>query len=347
MQRRSISRWWVWLSAVAVPLWLASVAAAQPLVMNENLGKQLGRVQLLVVGGRVVAQAPQLGGRISSNSTDEHRSERLSIEFTGPQPSLEYELSTPNEQFLVLLSQGERLQIQHRPRSSNSEVVPLEFLQDPTSSLMLAVGADSERRVYRAPSLWHLLLDEPDLCRERLVPLLEVLRPDWRLMDSAAEIEQAMIRVAKSPARTNRDQWSELVSQLAHDSFGERRAADRQLRQIGQAIVPYLESLDPARLDAEQRFRIRRIVADLGNDQSEDIPSRVSQSAAADARAWFTLLDREEESLRSLAAEQMQELLGEPIDFDPAANVDLRDEQIARLRERFMPATPIPAPATR
>lgn len=339
MQRRSISRRCVWaIFAVAVFLSSTPFATAQKLVMNENLTKQLGRVQLVVAGGRIVAQAPQLGGRITSNSTDDDRNERLSIEFTGPQPSFEYELSLPDEQFLVQVNQGERVTLKHLPRSNASELEPLEFIQEPDSSILLVIGAGENRRDYRSTSLWYLLMDEPELCRDRLVPLLELLRPNWQLIKTAGEIEAGMIRAAQSPARTNREQWSNLVAQLASDSFAERRAADRLLRQVGQAIVPYLESLDPARLDAEQRFRIRRIVGQLANDEAEDLPARVMQSAAADPRAWLTLLDREEESLRRLAVEQMQELMGEEIAFDPAAEASIREEQMALLRTRFEPA---------
>lgn len=338
MQRRSNrSRCVCVILTLAFSLASAPYVSAQTFEMHENLVKQLSRVQLVVVGGRIVAQAPQLGGRISSNSTEDDRNERLTIEFMGPQPSLEYELSSVNEQFLVQLKEGERLSVKLLRRSDASEVVPVEFTQEPAASLELAIGTEGDRRVFRAPSLWHLLIDEPEICREHLVPLVEILRPDWRLMQTAAEIEQGMIRAAQSPVQSNREQWSALVAQLASDEFGQRRAADRQLRQAGQAIVPYLESLDPGRLDAEQRFRIRRIVAAMANEVAEDLPSRVSQAAAADPRAWLTLLDREEESLRRLAASQMQELLGEPIDFDAAAEPALRDEQIARLRERFEP----------
>lgn len=336
MQRRSISRRCVWaLFAVVVFLSNTQPAAAQKLSMHENLSKQLGRVRIVVAGGRITAQAPQLGGRISSNSTNDDRNERLTIEFTGTQPSFEYELSTTDEQFVALVNQGERVSLRHLPRSNASEVEPLEFIQEPGASLMLALGSDENRRVYRSTSLWYLLLDEPEICRERLVPLLEMLRPDWQLMQTAAEIEAGMIRAAQAPARSNREQWNVLVGQLASDSFAERRSADRLLRQVGQAIVPFLQSLDAARLDAEQRFRIRRIVGDLANDEAEDIPARIMQAAAADPRAWLTLLDRDEDSIRRLAVAQMQELMGEAIEFDPAADATVRDEQVAQLRARF------------
>ncbi|MBX3413871.1 MAG: hypothetical protein KF708_14365 [Pirellulales bacterium] len=308
--------------------------------MNENLSKQLGRVQLLVAGGRIVAQAPQLGGRITSNSTNEDRSERLTIEFTGTQPTFEYELTTATEQILAQVHQGERITLRRLPRSNASEIEPMSFVQEIGTSLELRIGADGQERVHRSTSLWYLLMDEPDACREHLVPLLEMLRPDWRLMQTAQEIEEGMIRAAQSPSRTNREQWSQLVAQLGSDAFAERRAADRLLRQVGQAIIPYLDSLDSGRLDAEQRFRIRRIVGDLANDEAEDLPARVMQSAAADPRAWLTLLDRPDESLRRLALAQMQELLGEPLEFDPAGEVAQRDEQIAQLRTRFERPSP-------
>jgi hypothetical protein len=173
--------------------------------------------------------------------------------------------------------------------------------------------------------------------REQLIPLLERLHPSWQLADRAAEIEQALFQVERQHARQpgDRRHWSELVGQLASERFADREAAERELRAAGQTVVPFLQSLPPGQLDAEQTRRIRAIAASLSVDY-EDRVDRVVAWLAGDETVWLSLLDRPDPDQRRKAAEQLTVLLGQEIEFDPAATAEVRVVQLERLRRHLL-----------
>lgn len=333
-------------------------AAGQRLQMNENLARQLEQVELQVVSGRILSASPTPGGRLSSTTNVDDRREQLTIDFGDGRPAIDYYLGTDSEQITIRLGAlvdarlifpppdpnavaaeieaglG-RLVIRRTPRSEST--VAVQFVQLPGHSLTLSVGSGEHRQVYRAATLWYLLLSEPEVAEEHLLPLLDLLRPNWRLMDTVAEIEHALMRGVELDIVPDRSDWATLVDELADDRFSVRRQADLRLRGMGPAIVPFLESLDREQLDAEQQFRIRRILALYHRQETEDVPARLGSLAVSDPRAWLALLNREERSQRQLAANQLSRLLGEPIDFDPNASEELRAAQIERLRNRFEP----------
>ena len=86
----------------------------------------------------------------------------------------------------------------------------MEFNQPNTGDLELVVGTGETQTSVRGPTLWHLLLAKPDLCREHLVPLLENLRPGWGLARMAEQIEDTLCKVAQAqrvPDRARVTAW--------------------------------------------------------------------------------------------------------------------------------------------
>jgi hypothetical protein len=126
-----------------------------------------------------------------------------------------------------------------------------------------------------------------------------------------------------------------LVEQLADIQFGARQEADRQLREIGTGALPYLRSLDFSALDAEQQFRVRRIVATFADAAQEDVPVQVARRLLSDPQVWLSLLTRDDAQQRAAACDHLSQLLGEPIEFDPAADAAVRERQLAALRGQF------------
>ncbi len=118
---------------------------------------------------------------------------------------------------------------------------------------------------------------------------------------------------------------------MASDKFVQRQRAERLLRGYGRAVLPYLQSLDRRKLDAEQKFRIKRIVL-ASHGGNDDTPGRVATWLVGDAHVWLSLLASEGSERRRLAAAHLSQMLGETIAFDPDADASIRNKQIEKLR---------------
>ena len=191
------------------------------------------------------------------------------------------------------------------------------------------------RRKVRGETLWYLLLAEPELCRQHLLPLLNMLRGDWRLVETAQAIESQMLRIAAAYRPENIRRWSALVANLASDRFLIRQAADRELRSDGTTVIPFLQSLNRHHLDLEQSSRIASIV-ESQSDSAEDTPEQEACRLMDNQRLWLVLLGRPQESTRGVAARQLAFLLGtDSIAFDPGAAAPVRKTQMEALRTRI------------
>ncbi len=317
-------------------LWPLSAAAEDP-PQAPRLAQyiQSRRLQFDLVQGRVKFATTYSGSTSSRSSSGSHK-EQLSMRMSGNSATVDYELSSSTETLSIKVQGDTHLQIQRVPQGSSS-IVPVTFVQAAGKPLSLVVGPEGEQQTYEAPSLWHLLLEEPKLVQQRLVPLVELLRPGSNLADKVAEVERKMLETAETETMPDRKRWMELVDQLGDDSFARRQAADRQLRQAGQAVLVYLRNLDRRELDAEQQFRIHRIIRSFARSQQSDDPQVVAQWLGSDSRAWLILLGRDEPATRQLAARRLEWLLGEPIAFDPSADPATRQRQIEQLRKRVVP----------
>ena len=146
-------------------------------------------------------------------------------------------------------------------------------------------------------------------------------------------MEAALREAAAEGNLPDPQRWAALVEQLGDERYSRRAAADRELRAMGRVVFTYLQGLDRDRLDAEQHYRVRRIVMSLAANMNNDLPPEIARWLAGDPVVWLALLSRDDESTRRLAAERLEALLGEPISFDPAADPATRTEQIERLRQ--------------
>jgi hypothetical protein len=311
-------------------------------VSPPTLLSSLRWVQFSIVAGRIHGIPSQFGSTVSTRNDDvlSGRSERIAVNVTTGVPSVHYELTTKQEQVVVDVTSGDQVRIRRVP-SGQSSLPGVEFSQESSGPLSLSVGDGDSRRVYRTAGLWQLMLAQPEVCREHLVPLLGLMRPDWRLAETAQEVEELLFRWAQSRKLPDVRRWAALVTQLGADSFSERQLAERSLRRAGQTVLPYLQSLDEARLSAEQRYRLRRLRDELSGG-ADDQAERVATWLVADPQVWVSLLGRSDETQRRIAAEHLPLLLGGPIEFDPAADAATRAAQLARLVQRL---TPQPAAA--
>jgi hypothetical protein len=164
-------------------------------------------------------------------------------------------------------------------------VVPLQFYQPANGDVRLTIGAGTTAKTISAPTLWHLLLQQRDACDRELLPLLSLLRCDWRLDQQLEQLDKRLVALSPTPPSAD---WQKLIQQLGDQRFQVRQAADRELRRLGQSILPTLESIDKSKLDREQRLRIAAICEALAESE-EDEPQRLAQWLGNDKRLWQAL----------------------------------------------------------
>lgn len=317
----------------------ADTPAATPILaqMARN-----GYVRFNVTSGRITLSGRR-HGNISSTSSSGGRSEKLRMQVSDGKPSLSYQRTDSKERLSIEIDGAGGIHIS-RSGLEDSSIVPLEFSQDPGEPMTLTLGAEGRRERHRAAGLWHLLITRRRQCREHLVPVLELLRENWQLAQTGDAIEAALLRMAAAGATPDHRQWAALVEQLADDRFSKRQAADRRLRAAGETVLGFLYQLDFARLHAEQQIRVRRIIRALSRQTGDDEPEAVARRLLADQTVWLALLGREDESTRKAAARQLSALLGEPIQFDPDAEAEVRDGQIEKIQAHFTKPRPLVAP---
>jgi hypothetical protein len=307
-----------------------------------NLSSRLSSIHFYVDGGRLqaVANEPSVE-RDTTSDLGTSRREKLIINTNADQDaSIEYELLTGDEMLTANVVDGRQFTIVRRPKNTLGIVV--EFNQPQDGPLTLTVKESGKLREIKGPTIWHLIIAEPELCGRCLLPLLEMFRPDWHLAETARSIEAQMLRTAGEFREENLRAWDSLVADLASDRFAVRQRAERELRAAGATVIPYLQGLDRRRLDFEQRSRIQHIIDSADNDD-EDRAEGVASRLMADRQVWLVLLDRPDEGTRRTAAGALSYLTGEPISFDAAAPAATRQRQLEALRKRIAAETPAAA----
>jgi len=290
-------------------------------------------IRYRVVNGRIMVDGVRLSNTQQAFNAKNVK-ESFSISNENGQPSLKYERTTGEEHLVIeAAAASDRLLIRSEP-VGKSTAMAVEFSQAANEKITLTLGTGDKRQVFRGQGIWHLYVACPKEFKEYLSPLLDTLRPDWKLADTAADIEARLLRDADVTRVSHRARWAELVAQLADDSFAKREAADRALRACDIGIVDYLQRLDFSQLDAEQQFRISRIIEALGQANDDEV-DQVVFSLAGDPMVWLTLLARPEPTTRQTAARQLTALLGEPIAIDPAASPDTQKDKREQLRAKI------------
>jgi hypothetical protein len=295
-------------------------------------------VQFEIVGGRIIASSIHVGANMNSSSNTNGRREKISIDLTGTAPDIHYELVDKTTEIMLDVKDGEDVKIRN-VRKADKTSQSIEYVQEPGKDLTLTIEDRAGKRTLSAPTLWHLLLDEPDMTRTMLGPTLELLKPGWRLASMTDAIEEALCQNARLRRSDDRPRWESWIRELSSMHYADRLEAERRVLGAGKEILPFLRSLDRTALDAEQWRRVRNVIESLDDSETDTVEQTVSL-LVGDPRAWMTLLGRNDESKRRLAKAQIESITGSPIDFDPQAAPEIRKQQLEKLRERL---TPIPA----
>ena len=330
--------WLSWFAAVVCGL-IVSTAEAQfgnNLVANTSLASRLRWVQLEVIGGRLTTSSLHVGTNMNSTTVGEGgRRERLTIDLTNPSPNVNYELTDKTREMQVSIADGEQISIRNLLKGDQG-TRSIVFTQFPHKDLSLSIEGPDGKRTVTGPTLWHLLLAEPEVTQTMLAPTLEMLRPGWKLSTVTDAIEETLVRNARLQRKSDRHRWEQWVENLSSQRYSDRQAAERELTETGREVLPYLRGLDRNSLDAEQWRRTRNVIASLDGEQGDSVDQIVTL-LAGDARAWVSLLNRDDESIRRVALEQLRSMTGEAIEFDVAAAPEARAAALQKLRERFSP----------
>jgi hypothetical protein len=315
---------------------LTAAAGAQELKTMHSLQQavQRGLVKFRVLSGRVSFEGARGNFQPPPVKSNE-REEQLSIVISDDgDTAFSYQWSDKKKQLAIDVSSVSNVRIRYSNKDGDAQP-PMEFNQPLKGETTLKIGPEGKQKIYSAPGLWHLMLAYPAETKQYLTPLLELLRPNWKLSESAAIIEKELLSKTLRDAKSDRKQWTALVEQLGNDSFAKRQAADRALRAADPVVMHFLEQLDFGRLDAEQQFRVSRIVKSLNDRLGDDSPDRIASWLAGDASVWLILLGRPEPDERRYAAAQLSEMLGEPIPVDPEAEPSTQKKQMEQLRLRI------------
>lgn len=323
------------IAVVLLGLLAAGEARARETLLSKTMQSRSKYMRFAVVDGRVWLQWTRLIS-MSSNSSSGSVKESVRVRNQNGRLHLSYERTAKDESLKVSVSgNGDVVSISRAPRGQ-SAIVPVEYRQNPREKITFSTGDGDRKQTFSANELWQLLIIRQKECEEHLLPLLEVLRPDWKIAETVAGIEDKLLHGVSEEIVKRRRRWDSLVEQLGDERFAKREAADRALRADGSAAIGYLRQLDFDRLDAEQRFRIRRILEAIGAENKGDSAEKVAERLAGDPAVWLALLARPEPESRKTAARQLILLLGGPIDVDPAADPDTQKQQRERLRTRIL-----------
>jgi hypothetical protein len=322
-------------AAAAVTLYGAAVLAQSTPCTKAppgSLWTQTDWLRLEVVGGRLQAGSSRCGQHrlVSEQVQGNSARQSLVIDASAGAVNVQYQRLDQQSELLLTVDERNKLTVLRRGIDGSS-LAEVRYEQPPKGDVTLHIGGEQPRK-YLAPSLWHLLVTEPE-ARDRLLPLLAQLRPNWRLVEQLTEIEAALLSRAGEDTQPARRHWQTWIEELAGESFAGRQAADRELRAAGQPVLGYLRQLDATELNPEQRRRISGILA--AAESGPDSPARAADWLLADKRVWLSLMSRGELDQRIAAAEHLTRLCGRAVVFDPSGSEDQRQAQLAELRAKL------------
>ena len=323
---------WTGLACLLV---VGAVHAQAPSPPPPNLLQETGWVRLEIIGGRLAVLAHRCGqSRVacSGDAASKHK-QQLTLNLAGEALELRYERTAGELQTSLEVDDEGQLLLRSVLRQDD-QLFETRLVQPFQGALTLFVEAEKKTAAYSAPNLWRLALDQPDVCRQKLFPLLESLRPHWRLSEQAQGLEQELAALASRDWQTPRQQWAEWVAALDSDDFSERQQALLKFRAAGQPALAWLQRLPQPQLSAEQRLRVSELTRQIAYPEG-DVARRTALWLVDDPGAWLALLQREDPAVRATAWEQFSALRRPALAFNPTGAAAERQNQVAQLRQRY------------
>jgi hypothetical protein len=191
-------------------------------------------------------------------------------------------------------------------------------------------------KLAQAPSFAQLIAHHPHLADQFLRPIMQ---NDLRLEEvfGPADMLAKVVFAAELPIDPAMSRLvRQLVDQLNSDSFADRDAASRRLRDLGSDAVICLLALDRSKLSAEQAARVDQICLQPGTPSPDQIAA-----LRQDVRFLLNCQLSGNRYIRQAAWALLQKHLGRQGVFDIDANFAARAERVENLKAQL-----IPQPAT-
>jgi hypothetical protein len=303
----------------------------------------VNQTRFSLVGGRVVGESGNgawMFGRPRQVLTEGPVREQINFNINGVARSFAYtyqrsgdeadQRNGPRVEFAVEMSSDGRFALRYSDK--DHPVRYFNLTQVPGQPVSLSLPPSDKPHVLRAPTIWHFLIVDADDCRKQFLPMLEAIRPGWRVTLTALAAEDELVKMAAASCKSDRKQWEAWVNQLGDPLWTRRDRADRSLREVGPAVLGYLNRLNMGRLDAEQKSRLRSIIRWLSTQTGEDTPEHVASMLIEDPLVWLALLSRPDESTRQAAVQRLTDLLNVPIAINPKAEPDSQAKARDELR---------------
>ena len=306
-------------------------------IQSSDLIQRLNWVRFELVQGRITTRDTRQGQNRSATVTNEKKQirEEVSLKIVAGSPVFEYDYQDRLQNIHMELVNNHQLVIK-RSFSAQAAGTSIEFHQPQRGPLQLVIFKETKPVSYQAPHLWQLILEQPDVCRDHLYPLLHLLRSDWQFEQWLEKIETNLVRMASYQTQPAYDQLQRLIDQLDAPSFRVRQSADRHLRGMGKPVVSYLRQLNTDNMTSEQRLRIRRICQSL-TTRNGDTPEAVTAWLLSNPHIWIILMKRKEADVRIVAHRQLNRLLQQQVPFDPRAPAAEREIQLGHIESTVLP----------
>lgn len=325
--RRKIA-WMLLAGLVSTAMSVGAESPSTPTLLSKSAA-----VRLEIVLGRITA-IPLHAGQLRVSTPESQAVRECLVVNNGTQaPHVRYERSDGRECFIAEIVHHSHVTLR-RESLEGKETRVVEYRQPKRGNVELVVARGDHRQTVQNRSIWHLMLSDREVCERELIPLLECLRPDWRISTMAGQLESRLFQMAVSEPTISRSFVINLIKQLDSPQFRQRQAADNELRSLGPAVLPLLDSLDNTSLTREQWVRVQH-VREMIAGTSIDSYERTAAWLSDDERVWFALLRHSDPQRRHLAAIRLTSMRSHSLDFDPYADESYRQEQLAQLESRF------------
>lgn len=300
---------------------------SKPLFLREKT------IRIEVIHGRVQVRSVRgaQNRTMQKGSPDAEVRESLSLMAAPDELMVRFESVLPERR--ILLTQAEGIFTLEREGFAVGKTSHFQFQQRADGRCeVLADGM--EKPLVCHGGLWHLSLLHPQLFQEQVVPALEELSPDWKLLAQAQAMRSHLIHLGEQDDRTQIEAWSQWTTDLSSEQFAVRQAADRALREAGPPVLGFLEQMEKTELQPEQKARLKRIYKQVSPPVA-DTPELAAIWLEHDPHVWVTLLGSSNDIEQLVARKRLETISGDVVRYDATASAEVKQMQLRKLERRF------------
>lgn len=194
----------------------------------------------------------------------------------------------------------------------------------------VANGQVTRVPVITEPTWASFVEKHPNEIEESVRPLLENLHLESVLVGRDLWAYQVLADALK-PAPEMDAQVKPLIQQFDDAAPEKRDEASTKLKALGTPAYAVLAHLDRKQLSPEQNERLASIARCGFLDDEKVVAFKTDKKFLLDAMA------SKDDAVRRAAAAQLKTVLGQAVDFDPAAPANQRSVQLATIRQQILP----------